>query len=75
MRAHELLDSTYFRPGESTTPLQTDRIKPKLRNFGLTFDVNMWRFIAVTCVEEEPVGPNPQYCRHLLASEDSIVLS
>jgi hypothetical protein len=64
IRAQEFLNPIQLRTGKTAALLQTDRIKPKLRNLFLSFDMHMKRFIPTTRVKKEPVGTYPQNCRH-----------
>jgi hypothetical protein len=64
MRAQEFLNPIQLRTGKTAALLQTDRIKPKLRNLFLSFDMHMKRFIPITRVKKEPVWTYPQNCRH-----------
>jgi hypothetical protein len=58
MIVYQFLDSPNFRTGESTTPLQPSRLEPELCDLTFTLNMNMWRFVAVSCIKEETVGPN-----------------
>jgi hypothetical protein len=40
---------------EATAALKPDRIKPELRNLVITFNMYVWGFIPIPCVEEESV--------------------
>src|ERR1700674_907492 len=61
--AHENLDSPYLRAPKTTAPLQAYRFKPEL-DFGFfPLHVNMWRFVSIRRIEEEPVGPGSKNSR------------
>jgi len=64
MVIHKLVDSTNLRAGKSSTPLQSDRVKPELCQFVLTLYMDMRRFIPIPCIEEETVWPDSQNCWH-----------
>jgi len=51
----QFLNSTNFCPLKSIATLQSNWVKPKLRNFVITLNVNMRRFIAVTRIKEETI--------------------
>jgi hypothetical protein len=57
--AYQFLDLADFRTGESTTPLQANRLKPEFCDFIITLNVNVWRLIAISCIKEETVGTAP----------------
>jgi len=54
---HEVKDVGYFLPRESSTSCQGNGIEPDLCNLIVSFHVNVWRFVAVTRVEEKSVRP------------------
>lgn len=56
MKLNQLTNPIQFQSRESSTFLQSDRLKPKLRYFVLTLDMHMERLIAVACIEEESIG-------------------
>jgi hypothetical protein len=64
MLGHEFMDATDFWTRKATAFLQSDRIKPKLCDLVLPFDVHMWRFIPITGIKEESIRTNSQNCRH-----------
>jgi hypothetical protein len=64
MLGHEFMEATDFLTRKTAALLQPDRVKPKLRNLVLSFDVRMGRFLSIAGVKEEPVGTDPQNCRH-----------
>ena len=57
MLRHEVKDVGYFLPRESSTSCQGNGIEPDLCNLIVSFHVNVWRFVAVTRVEEQSVRP------------------
>ncbi len=42
---------------ESPALLEPHRIKPEFRDVVVTLNVNMWGFVTVTRIEEEPIRP------------------
>jgi hypothetical protein len=61
----DLLNPADLRPGKSTTPLQPNWVKPKFCDFVLALNMHMWRFIAISSIEEKTKWPDPQYGWHL----------
>jgi hypothetical protein len=51
---------------------QLDWVKPELRQLALVPDMNVWRFVSLVAVEEEPVLPNDSDSRHVADSRMSI---
>ena len=43
---------------KATAVLQADRVEPDLGAIGVSFDMHVWWFGAVTSEEEAPVGAN-----------------
>ncbi len=64
MIVYKLVHSTNLSAGKSSTPVQSDRLKPELGQFLFTFDMHMRRFIAIPCIEEKTVRPDSQSCWH-----------
>jgi hypothetical protein len=60
MGVHKLLNSANLASGESPASLQPYRIQPELRDFVVTFHMNVNRFISVNRIKKEPVGANSQ---------------
>ncbi|HEY4759401.1 MAG TPA: hypothetical protein VIH42_02355 [Thermoguttaceae bacterium] len=44
------------------------RTEPKFRRTFFSFHMNMWRFISLVAVEEEPIRPNDFHCGHYYES-------
>jgi hypothetical protein len=63
--AYKFLDSADFRTGKSATSLQPDRVKPEFCDLIFTLNMTMWWLIPITCVKEESIGTDSQYCWHL----------
>jgi hypothetical protein len=57
--AYQFLDSHNFPPRKSPSSLQANGFKPELSDFVFTLYMNMWRFIAISCVKEQAVGTYP----------------
>jgi len=51
----QLLYAPQLRPGEPRTVLQPYRIEPELGPVVPTLNVDVWRFITISGVEEKPV--------------------
>jgi hypothetical protein len=49
---------------EPPTTLQSDGIEPEFSCIILTFGMNMWWLLAITCIEEESVGTDSQHSWH-----------
>lgn len=49
------LDTCDLGAPQPTAVDESDRIKPELGNVGIPFNVDVWWFIAVTCVEEKTI--------------------
>ncbi len=49
---------------ETAASLQPDGIDPELGDIVVTLHVYVERFIPISGIEEEPVGPEPKYGRH-----------
>ena len=64
MLVYKLVDSTNLRARKSSTSVQSDRVKPELCQVVLTLYMDMRWFIAIPCVEEETIWPDPQSCWH-----------
>jgi hypothetical protein len=62
MFVYKLVYSTNLSAGKSSTPVQSDRLKPELGQFLFTLDMHMRRFIAIPCIEEKTVRPDSQSC-------------
>lgn len=54
-----------FRPVKPAAALQSDRIKPKLGDLVISFNMNVLRFVPITRIKEKPVWPNSQDGWHL----------
>ena len=64
MLLYQPLDASDLVASKSTTVSKPDRIEPKLGDVNISFDVDMWRFLAVTRVKEATVGADSQDGRH-----------
>jgi hypothetical protein len=54
-----------FLPLETVAPLQANWIEPELRFAVVPLDVDVRRFAAVACVEEDPIRSATEYGRHV----------
>ena len=57
-----------FRPLETTRIHKSNRTEPKFRRTSFSLHMNMWRFISLVAVEEEPIRPNDFHCGHYYES-------
>jgi len=64
MIVYKLLDPANFDPRETAATLQPDRIEPELGDIIVPFNVYVGRFMAITCVKEEPMGTDEQNGGH-----------
>jgi len=55
---NDLVDFGDLCPAKSSAPLQPDRVKPKLGNLIITFNMNMERFILIPCIKEKTIWPD-----------------
>jgi hypothetical protein len=55
-----------FMGGKALAAGESDRIQPELRLSVIMLDMDMWRFISVTGVKEEPIRSIAQDGRHTL---------
>jgi hypothetical protein len=53
-----------FHAPEPSARMKAKRVKPELGDIVVTLPVNVWRFVAVTRIEKEPIWPNSKHCRH-----------
>ena len=53
---NKFVDSTNFYSTKSSTTLQPDRVKPEFGNFVITLNMDMLRFVPITCIKEKPIG-------------------
>ncbi len=60
---YEFVQPSDLSSAKPATAAKSDRIKPEFRDLVMAFNVNVWRFISITRVEEESVRFNPQYGR------------
>jgi hypothetical protein len=58
------LYAPHLHPAEPRTPLQPHGIEPELGPVVLALNVDVWRFITIAGVEEEPVRASAQRRRH-----------
>jgi len=65
MQFNQRSDSVDLFSLVAETSFEPDWIEPKFRFEIITLDVDVRRFAAVACVEEEPVRPNAKYGRHV----------
>jgi len=63
-----------FYPIESSTALQSDRIKPKLGDILIALHANVPGFIAIAGIKEESIRSNSYNCQHL-PSFNTVILS
>lgn len=65
----DLADLPNLWSGESSAVLQSDGVKPELRDPIVAFDVNVDRLISIPCKEEKAIRSDPQdgrlVCTHL----------
>jgi len=54
----QLLDAVEFTATKTAAALQSHRIEPELGNSIIAFNVDMFWFVAITGVEEEPIRSN-----------------
>jgi len=64
MFSHEPFDLAYLHPREPTAALQANGVQPQFGDIIVAFDMNVGRLVPITGVEEEPVWPLTQNCRH-----------
>src|SRR5437764_14066426 len=64
MFGHQLLDVSYLGASEVTASGQAQRVKPKLCDLILAFDVHVMRLASVTRIEEKPIWTFFQNGRH-----------
>jgi hypothetical protein len=60
---------TNFFSAKAAAVLKPHRVQPELRNPILMFNMDMGRFIPITGVKEETIGPFPENSRHPSAPE------
>jgi hypothetical protein len=60
----DFLDRKEFVRSEPTASIKHDRIDPEFGRVLVSLNVDMWRLLAVVCVEEKPVGPDSQGSWH-----------
>jgi hypothetical protein len=65
MLFNQFLKAVDFLSRESAATLQPNRVDPKLGNLVVSLNMDMRGFTSVRCIEEKPVRPNPQDCRHI----------
>ena len=64
MLSHQSVNTPEFRPPKSAALLQTNRLKPELRQKSVPLYVNVRRLIPVAREEKEPVRTAPKNRRH-----------
>jgi hypothetical protein len=62
------LDASDLVASKPTTVSKPDRIEPELGDVKISFDVDVWRFLAVACIKEAAVGTNSQNGRQSFTS-------
>ena len=60
MLFHNTLDCSQLPEVKSTAPLQSDRLQPELGHVASALNMDVSRFVAITSVKVEPVGPNSE---------------
>ena len=63
------MDAANFLPAETAAVLKPHRAQLELRNLIFMFHMDVDRFIPVTGIEEESIGPFQEYSRHAFAPE------
>jgi hypothetical protein len=56
----ESLDAPNLCTRKSSVALQSDRVKPELRQLVIMLNMNMGRLITISCVKKEPVWPDSE---------------
>jgi len=64
MALYQLLDLSNLGRPEAPTDLKTNRVQPELGRTVIPLDMNVGRLAPIAGIEEEAIGPCPQYCRH-----------
>jgi len=62
--ANYTLNSKDFRRPQATTPLQDNRVQPKLGNLVISLHMDMRRFAPISRIEKESIGTISQYGWH-----------
>jgi hypothetical protein len=65
MLYNNLLNASDLRPRKTTTPLQSNRVKPEFCDPILTFYVHMRRFGSIASIKEKPKRTDSQDGWHL----------
>jgi len=65
MCADDFLDSTNLLSRKASADLQSHGIEPEFRNLIAALNVNVGRFVAIACIEEETVWADSQCCWRL----------
>ena len=60
MITEESLDASKLGARKSSVALQSDRIKPELRQLVIMLNMNMWRLITISCIKKETVWPDSE---------------
>jgi hypothetical protein len=53
-----------FQAMESTTTLKTNRVEPVLRDFVISFNVDVMGFVTIAGEKEEAIWSSFEYCWH-----------
>lgn len=60
----DFMDSPDISPAEPAATLKSNGIKPEFGDIVIALDMHMLRFIAITGIEEEPIGPHSENSWH-----------
>ena len=61
---HQPFDQSQFLGAVAATIRKAHRVELKLSGIGVTFDMDVGRFMPIGGVEEEPIGAMAKDCRH-----------
>jgi len=64
MLGYQFLKPIHFATTKAATPIQADRIEPKLRDTLVTLDVNVQRLVSISRIVKKPIRSNSEYRRH-----------